>query len=192
VKTKPIPVGGRPAIEDFGLPIVDSGQGRLAMPGRGMSNEPNWARRGGGGHGPPYRLIGETPGGRGKPLSARAESPEMSNKPNSARVSPGGAGRTREIRNPKLEIRKMSDGSRMSVEMTNKANSAARDCFGASLLAMTTMRRRPDVGNEANFTMGDLDRATPRESSAGTGRRHPPACGGRGLKNVCNAGVGCV
>jgi len=42
-KTKPIPVGGRPAIGDFGLPIADSRQWRFGMPGRGMSNEPNWA-----------------------------------------------------------------------------------------------------------------------------------------------------
>jgi len=46
----------------------------------------------------------------------------MSNKPNSARVSPGGAGRNREIRSTKLEIRKMSDGLRMSIEVANEPN----------------------------------------------------------------------
>jgi len=39
-----------------------------------------------------------------------------------ARVSPGGAGRSREIRDPKLEIRKVSGGLRMSVEVINEAN----------------------------------------------------------------------
>jgi len=42
------------------------------MPRRGMSNEPNWARRGVGGHGPPYRMVDQTTGGRRKPLSPRA------------------------------------------------------------------------------------------------------------------------
>jgi len=58
-KTKPIGVCGRPAIGNLGLRIGDS-----SRRGRRMSNKPNWAGRGVGGHGPPYGMVGEKPGAR--------------------------------------------------------------------------------------------------------------------------------
>jgi len=70
------------------------------MPGRGMSNEPNWAGRGGGGHSPPYGIVGETPARRRDDLSPRAESPEMSNKPNLPRFLAENEGRRENKANP--------------------------------------------------------------------------------------------
>jgi len=51
------------------------------MPRRGMSNEPNWAERTVGGHGPPYGMVGETLGGRGDPLSPEAGGRECQTNP---------------------------------------------------------------------------------------------------------------
>jgi len=70
------------------------------MPGRGMSNEPNWAGRGVGGHSPPYGIVGETPARRRDDLSPRAESPEMSNKPNLPRFLAENEGRRENKANP--------------------------------------------------------------------------------------------
>jgi len=63
-------------------------------------------------------------GGRGESMGSRRvlSGAVAPNEANLARVSPGGAGRSRKIRNPKLETRKVSDGLRMSIEMTNEPN----------------------------------------------------------------------
>jgi len=64
LQTKPIGRAGTLAIADCGLGIGDSKRWVC-----GMSNKPNWAARGVGGHGPPCRMVGETPGGRQGVLS---------------------------------------------------------------------------------------------------------------------------
>jgi len=50
--------------QDAGLPNKANFQARLPRAERrGMPNEPNWAERAVGGHGPPYGIVAEAPGG---------------------------------------------------------------------------------------------------------------------------------
>jgi len=68
-----------------------------------------------------------------------------------ARFLPAEAVRNREIRNPKLEIRKTAIGLRIGGATKSKANSVGPDCRVASLLAMTPPRGTPAMSNEPNF-----------------------------------------
>jgi len=109
-------------------------------------------------------------GGAGGVSVAWEGGPGMTNKANCTRVSPGGAGRSREIRNHKLEIRKVSDGLRMSA----KHDKRSQFSLFSGLRMRVACETKPIFGSGG---AGDA-RQCVRHRQAGACRCHP----GRGSR----------
>jgi len=158
------------------LPVSFEGVGRRAIRGRAaraaiIRNRANRGtsiqlRQPGNHGGLPLRVAG---GGRDQPGFSLDATPRVRavpgapNKPN-LRVRPCGV-ETREAPN-KPNFRRFWPEN--EAPMKNRANSATRDCFGASLLAMTHVRQDAGLPNKANF------------------QARPPRAERRGMPNEAN------
>ena len=118
-KTKPIRARAAP------LGIWDCGLGIRGCRGRERQTNPIFAGRGIGGHGPPHGMGGE------RPDAGHVKQSQF------AQGSPGGAGRSREIRNPK-QIRNAND--------RNKPKCAKQTQFAAGQEAPRRHRERGEKG----------------------------------------------
>jgi len=148
----------------LGLGIADWGFGAAGAPnepnfrrfgretGAEMENEPNWAERAVGGHGPPYGILGETPGGRGKPLSPRAGGRECQTKPISSVL-----GQERGWRQKTKPIcvggrRAIGDSGQSRHGMANEPNWAGRGVGGhGPPYGRGTKHRTAGLSNEAHL-----------------------------------------